>query len=484
MATLVKSANGNSVGPGSKFYVVLGLYKTEDTGSGYKLYLNRYVHVDGGTNGFRGTNVTTSWGTVALYNTGNYGSSNSGTVTVAYGSTYNSGTLYAQYTGGSGRTYKSTASLSYTVPKPTYTISYNATGGTGAPSNQTKTYGTNLTLSSTVPTKAGYKFKGWATSETGEAVYYPNGTYSTNASITLYAVWQVATLIQMSFPWTYDYYISNDNFGKAFLTDIAIPFTLIVDSDNSSSDFYYDVYYSYNNAEKQSSDGVIKVPSSSLTGTMFLRGKDIKDYIKSNDNITFINIVVKTYTSEISEDTMSTYSMSIPITYYIKSSIKVIQSYRDSDDTLNLRVVINYPGSYDSSKCIPDIYFKDALLEATPSSTSAIVDIKTPGENLREYNYKFNLDQVFGRGTITVKYDDGLFNTSASGIITGSISEQTIYINKNGSIQGFEFIEQDNSDVYFYRNGSVQSSEFIEKDDPLFGIGSSGQVITFELIEN
>ena len=41
----------------------------------------------------------------------------------------------------------------------TYTVNYNANGGTGAPGNQTKTYGQNLTLSSTVPTRTNYTFQ-------------------------------------------------------------------------------------------------------------------------------------------------------------------------------------------------------------------------------------------------------------------------------------------------------------------------------------
>lgn len=75
----------------------------------------------------------------------------------------------------------------------TYTVSYNANGGTGAPGNQTKTYGKTLTLSSTRPTRTNYNFKGWATSSTAtSAQYQPGGSFTTNATTTLYAVWQLA----------------------------------------------------------------------------------------------------------------------------------------------------------------------------------------------------------------------------------------------------------------------------------------------------
>ena len=72
----------------------------------------------------------------------------------------------------------------------TYTVSYNANGGSGAPSSQTKTYGVTLTLSSVVPTRSGYEFKGWGTSSASTSPSYLAGaSYSTNANITLYAIW-------------------------------------------------------------------------------------------------------------------------------------------------------------------------------------------------------------------------------------------------------------------------------------------------------
>jgi uncharacterized repeat protein (TIGR02543 family) len=71
-----------------------------------------------------------------------------------------------------------------------YTVSFDANGGSGAPSSQTKTKDVTLTLSSTKPTRSGYTFLGWATSAGAtSASYQPGGSYTANASITLYAVW-------------------------------------------------------------------------------------------------------------------------------------------------------------------------------------------------------------------------------------------------------------------------------------------------------
>lgn len=77
--------------------------------------------------------------------------------------------------------------------KTSYTITYNANGGSGAPGKQTKWYGTNIKLSTSKPTRSGRTFSGWATSANGAVVYQPGDTYSANASVTLYAVWDANT---------------------------------------------------------------------------------------------------------------------------------------------------------------------------------------------------------------------------------------------------------------------------------------------------
>lgn len=86
------------------------------------------------------------------------------------------------------------ASGSYTLGAVVWehTVSYNANGGSGAPGNQTKVYGTVLTLSSAKPTKTGYIFMGWSTSSVGDVAYSAGGRYEADSDITLYAVWKIA----------------------------------------------------------------------------------------------------------------------------------------------------------------------------------------------------------------------------------------------------------------------------------------------------
>lgn len=102
----------------------------------------------------------------------------------AQNTTFNPGATYS---------YDASTTMKAQWKANTYTVSYNANGGSGAPGNQTKTYGVTLTLSSTKPTRTNYNFKGWGTSSSSTtASYQPGGSYTTNAPITLYAVWELA----------------------------------------------------------------------------------------------------------------------------------------------------------------------------------------------------------------------------------------------------------------------------------------------------
>ena len=100
----------------------------------------------------------------------------------------------AQYQPGGSYTSNANATLYAVWKAQTYTVSYDANGGTGAPSSQTKTHGTTLTLSTQKPTRSGHTFLGWATSSSAPtAQYQPGGSYTSNSSVTLYAVWKAQT---------------------------------------------------------------------------------------------------------------------------------------------------------------------------------------------------------------------------------------------------------------------------------------------------
>ena len=79
------------------------------------------------------------------------------------------------------------------IPK-IYEVKYDANGGGNTPASQTKTEDVTLILTSTIPTRYGYTFRGWATSSsTTSATYQAGGSYTANESVTLYAVWEINT---------------------------------------------------------------------------------------------------------------------------------------------------------------------------------------------------------------------------------------------------------------------------------------------------
>lgn len=85
----------------------------------------------------------------------------------------------------------------YAIWKKTLTLSYDANGGSGAPSNQSAdiynaTTSKVFTISTTAPTRTGYKFLGWSTSSTATSATYSAGDNITLSQNTkLYAVWEI-----------------------------------------------------------------------------------------------------------------------------------------------------------------------------------------------------------------------------------------------------------------------------------------------------
>ena len=77
-----------------------------------------------------------------------------------------------------------------------YTITYDKNGGSGdLPSTTYKIHGTSVTLGTNNLEKTSYTYNGWNTNTTGTGTHYASGgSYSTNASDTLYADWTPDTV--------------------------------------------------------------------------------------------------------------------------------------------------------------------------------------------------------------------------------------------------------------------------------------------------
>ena len=88
------------------------------------------------------------------------------------------------------------ASVSLTVPAlQSWPVTYYSNNGTSASQVQSKYCGVALTLAPTDPIFDGYTLKGWATSSAdaaaGTVTWEKGDTYSTNAALDLYAVWEL-----------------------------------------------------------------------------------------------------------------------------------------------------------------------------------------------------------------------------------------------------------------------------------------------------
>lgn len=184
-------------------------------------------------------NVNSANGKVSLSQSGEW-SNNSDTVTVT-GKTVGSDTITFDLVNNDNGKIILSKTVNVTISANNYTINYNANGGTNAPTNQTKTYGQDLTLSTATPTGKTYtvtfngnggtvstssksytqSFTGWNTKADGTGTNYTSGgIYSSNASATLYAIWRDPTL-SVANPTRSNYYFlgwydSNelDSYGK------------------------------------------------------------------------------------------------------------------------------------------------------------------------------------------------------------------------------------------------------------------------------
>jgi len=97
-----------------------------------------------------------------------------------------------------GAAYTANANLSlFAKWRLNNTITYDANGGSNTPPKQEKQYQVATTISTLQPTRDGYAFVKWNTKADGTGTNYtPGQTYSTDADLVLYAIWEKTATIQ------------------------------------------------------------------------------------------------------------------------------------------------------------------------------------------------------------------------------------------------------------------------------------------------
>jgi len=134
--------------------------------------------IEKGTSGWLTAVGTETTSPISFTAEANTGAERSATVTLTY--TYNTSETVEK-------------DVTITQAAKTYTITYDkGTYGTGDIVAGQKNHGVAFTLSSEKFTRAGYEQTGWATSDGGIKAYELGGSYTDNADITLYPVWEEA----------------------------------------------------------------------------------------------------------------------------------------------------------------------------------------------------------------------------------------------------------------------------------------------------
>lgn len=384
-------------------------------------------------------------------------------------------------------------SKSFTVGAlASYTVSYNANGGSGAPSSQTKYYGKTLTLSSTKPTRTGYNFKGWATSSSAESTQYqPGGNYTSNASITLYAVWEVGSVVEFStgtLP-TVTIPDSSGN-GTSNVPSVQVPITVSYESPNASANVYYRICYA-DNVQGNVSDyaanslNIILGPTkANAFGTDFkitissqLLTKAIQAQ-KQDDKATFA-IQVCTGANTFEKAITSSVVFSIELVNFKIIKGELYGAWYENSTVMKIIVEFNLPNSYslNGSSLIKPKFMNNGNSLTISNITSIIFS----GEDCKKIRYTFNItspEESFS----SIELTDNLSTGKVFVRIVPYTMDQSIKIYKLAQqIQAIEFIEH--STLYgFQRGGRVYFPNFSEIDTGKIGAALT-ELLAYDMTE-
>ena len=384
-----------------------------------------------------------------------------------------------------------TVNFSVTVPAWTsYTVKYNANGGTGAPSNQTKWKDQTLKLSTTKPTRTGYTFQGWATSSSGSVVYASGANYTTNASVTLYAVWKAIT-------YTVKYNANGGTgapsnqtktYGKTLVLSSSIPQRTSIEDNGSITEYTFKGW----------------ATSSTSTSVAYSSGSNYT----ANASITLYAVWSKTVSVNIYD-----------VSYNTNGGSDVISQIKVKGETLKLRNTIPVKNGYTfigwglSSDSTSVSYYagsnytsdNDIVLYAiwNPWSHTVTFDINggtgnvpedfivTSGNDAviipdcsitkKQHVFKYWCTQPSGSGGTRYYSGDGYNEMANGGIVTlYAIWDVTdIYLYHNGECKAGEFIEDDS--MSFNNDGTVHYVQFIE-GNPSIELDSTAFYVS-ELLE-
>jgi uncharacterized repeat protein (TIGR02543 family) len=444
-----------------------------------------------------GMTASSGGGSATINTFGVKASSGSGSFTGTYsisgnGSATKSITVtFRNFNTDNGDSATKTVSFNVSVPAWTsYTVQYNANGGSGAPSVQTKWKDQTLKLSTTKPTRTGYTFQGWATSSGGNVAYASGASYTTNASITLYAVWKAIS-------YTVKYNANGGSnapnsqtktYGKTLTLSNTIPVRTSVEDNGTLTEYTFKGW----------------ATSSTATSVAYKAGANYT----ANASITLYAVWARTISVNVYD-----------VSYNTNGGSEVISQIKVKGNTLKLRNTIPVKHGYTFSGWglsadSTTVAYKagsnytldeDVVLYAVwtpwshtvifdanggvgdvPESFSKITDVDATIADCtiakKQHIFKGWCTQPNGSSGTTYYAGDGYTGVQDGGTVTlYAIWDITnIYLYANGECKAGEFIETDEG-CGFYKDGTVHYMQFIEGNSSL-KIGSEA-FYAYELLE-
>lgn len=374
-----------------------------------------------------------------------------------------------------GTTPSSISALnSITLPAVTWqwTVSYNANGGSGAPNNQIKNNGSNLTLSTIKPTRPGFIFMGWSTSSTSTtAQWQPGQVYTLNKPLALYAVWVVADLITLDFQ-NPNYYVKADaNTGLvsgSSLSQIAIQATAEYTSNNYTTPFYYRIKDMSGAYTATSGPHTAKDFSQAGESTMKIPGVNIYNSLLNYKSETNTKFILEISTGDNKFNSVQTSKQEINVNLINFSYLKIDYGnfcLFSTNPGFRFNIGILFAKSYGSIN--PKCQYKYDSGEYM----NGIVYNQSGNLYVSEVSSSNNIQ------SITYKISDGI-TTIEQTFRIGS-NEDIVFNKLNNTCECVEFIETD-SMLGFQKGGRVCADEFIETDT---GIVIGNEFYCGELIE-
>ena len=372
-------------------------------------------------------------------------------------------------------TESATKNVSFSVSVPawtSYTVKYNANGGSGAPSSQTKWKDQTLKLSTTKPTRTGYSFQGWATSASGSVVYASGANYTSNASVTLYAVWKAIT-------YTVQYNANGGTgapasqtktYGKTLTLSNTIPKRTSIEDNGNITEYTFKGW-----ATSASSTSVAYAASSNYT---------------ANASITLYAVWSKTTSINIYD-----------VSYNTNGGSDVISQTKTKGQTLKLRNTIPVKNGYTfagwglSADSTTVSY--SAGGNYTSDSDIVLYAIWTPWTHKVVFDANGGVGDIPDSFTVTTGGDDVMipdcsltrknhvfkyWSTQSNGSGGKNYYAGDGYTGmKNGGTVTLYAI-WDLTSIYLYASGECKAGEFIEDDSPRFS--NDGTIHYVQFVES